>query len=95
MAFLSSSISTQDKSLQFDRPDFVVDLSTFEDLQRTNLIQNLGLVELDKVVDNDVWRPKQLWQKVDKLIDKFIHLEGYDHYMFLITRNWFFVCLFE
>ena len=43
-----------------DSPDFVVNSAVSIDLQSTNLVQYLRLVKLDKVMNDDVWRPEKL-----------------------------------
>jgi hypothetical protein len=39
-------------------PDFEVELFPLLNLESCHLVENLGLVEADQVVDNDVWRPE-------------------------------------
>ena len=55
----SQSVDDQ-KMWVVQSPDFVVNSAVSIDLQSTNLVQYLRLVKLDKIVNDDVWRPKKL-----------------------------------
>ena len=41
-------------------PDLIIHHLVFEDFQCCNLVENLWLAELDKIMDDDIWHPQKL-----------------------------------